>query len=100
MDPDYAGALTLMVVPGTPLHDRMQKGEFILPGRFELLAELFVMLRATKMSAGLFTSNHASNYVPLRVRMPGDTQAALAALRRIIDAQDETMLKPEVLRAL
>jgi len=40
IDPDFASALTLMVVPGTPLHEEMKAGHFQLPAPFELLEEL------------------------------------------------------------
>jgi hypothetical protein len=100
IDPDYAGALTLMIVPNTPLWDLMQEGKFDLPGPFDLLAELYIMLKHTKMSSGLFMSNHASNYVPLRVNMPMQKAAALSSLRQIIDSKDRSKLRPEYSRAL
>lgn len=100
IDPDYVGALTVMVVPGTPLWDLQERGEYAVPDAFDLLAELYVMLRETRMSDGLFMSNHASNYLPVRVRMPREKDAALAAIRRVIDRRDAGALKPEYLRAL
>ena len=30
--PDFVGALSLMLIPGTPLHDQYENGEFELPG--------------------------------------------------------------------
>ncbi|MDD3894934.1 MAG: radical SAM protein, partial [Syntrophomonadaceae bacterium] len=35
INPDYIGALTLMLVPRTELYRRMERGEFELPGPFE-----------------------------------------------------------------
>jgi radical SAM superfamily enzyme YgiQ (UPF0313 family) len=100
IDPDYVGALTVMVVPGTPLWDLQQKGEWKLPDEFAMLTELALMLAHTEMTRGLFMSNHASNYVPLRVEMPRQKEAALATLREIIARRDRDALKPEWLRAL
>lgn len=100
MDPDYVGALTIMVVPNTPLWELQEQGAYEVPGQFDLLAELYVMLKHTDMTSGLFMSNHASNYVPLKVNMPHEKPAALDALRRIIDSKDSSQLKPEYLRAL
>jgi hypothetical protein len=56
------------------------------------------MLAHTHMSRGLFLSNHASNYLPLKVKMPADKDKALA----VIDAamNDQVPLKPEWMRAL
>jgi len=100
IDPDYVGALTVMVVPGTPLWDLQQQGRWRLPDEFAMLAELAVILEHTQMSRGLFMSNHASNYVPLRVQMPAQREAAIRMLRQIIDDRDHEALKPEWMRAL
>ncbi len=98
IDPHYVGALTLMVLPNTPLADQVRRGEFQLMEPVELLAELREMLAHTHMTRGLFLSNHASNYLPLKVRMPGGKEKALA----LIDAalRGEVRLKPEWMRAL
>ncbi len=98
MDPDYVGALTVMLVPGTPLEEQSQSGEFRLPDQEGILAELEEMLRHTNLSNGLFISNHASNYLPVKVRFPGDKEAALAQIERA--RRGEVGLKPEWLRAL
>ena len=56
------------------------------------------MLAATDLSGGLFAANHASNYLPLRVRLPGERAAALALLDRALAGG--VGLKPEWLRGL
>lgn len=100
IDPDFVGALTVMVVPGTPLYDLQESGAWRLPDEFAFLEELALMLEHTEMSDGLFMSNHASNYVPLRVPMPGGKAAALARLRAILAQRNRGDLKPEFLRGL
>lgn len=99
IDPDYVGALTTMVVPGTPLHRLQQADRFSLPSPVEILAELAVMLEYTEMR-GLFFSNHASNYLPLRVRMPRERDGAVALIREIVSTGDLSLLKPERMRRL
>ncbi|MBU2549176.1 MAG: radical SAM protein [Proteobacteria bacterium] len=98
IDPRYVGALTTMVVPGTALADEQASGEWTLPEPLEMLAELREMVRTTRLSDGLFSSNHASNYLPLRIRYPEGQADAL----RVIDAalEGQIGLKPEWLRAL
>jgi radical SAM superfamily enzyme YgiQ (UPF0313 family) len=98
MDPNYVGALTLMVLPNTELGQRLQRGEFELMEPVELLAELREMLRHTHLSQGLFLSNHASNYLPLKVRMPTGKAEALALVDEALSGR--VRLKPEWLRAL
>ena len=98
MDPNYIGALTVMILPNTPLEDDYRAGRFELPDTRELLLELREMFEHTHLSGGLFMSNHASNYLPVKARLPKDREKTLnlidAALRGEID------LKPEWMRGL
>ena len=98
MDPNYIGALTVMILPNTPLDDDYRAGRFYLPDTRELLLELREMFKHTHLSGGLFMSNHASNYLPIKARLPKDREKTLdlidAALRGEID------LKPEWMRGL
>ena len=99
IDPDHVGALTTMVVPGTPLYRLEQAGDFQRPAPFEILAELGEMLEHTEMR-GLFFANHASNYLPLRIRMPSGRNAAVKVIRQYVSAGDRALLRPEGLRRL
>ncbi len=98
IDPNYVGVLTLMIIPGTELGAKAGAGEFQLPTPLGMLAELREMLFRTTMTRGLFFANHASNYLPLRVKMPADKQKALAAIDAAL--QGEKSLKPEWMRGL
>jgi len=98
MDPDYIGALTVMLIPGTPLHDDYISGEFQLPSQRELLLELREMIAHTDLSRGLFFSNHASNYLPVKARLPAGKGQALELIDRALDGN--VHLKPEWMRAL
>jgi radical SAM superfamily enzyme YgiQ (UPF0313 family) len=98
MDPEQAAALTLMLIPGTPLHADWQAGRFELPDSAGMLAELHAMLRHTELSRGLFMANHASNYLALRVRLPRDKEAALQRIERAMRGEEE--LRSEGMRGL
>jgi radical SAM superfamily enzyme YgiQ (UPF0313 family) len=98
MDPNYVGALTVMLIPGTPLHEDFMKGVFRLPTETELLLELREMISHTHLTRGLFYSNHASNYLPVKARLPKGKQEALDLIDRAI--RGEIGLKPEWMRAL
>lgn len=100
MNPDYIGALTVMVVPGTPLSERQERGEFILPDTRELLEELGVMLVHTDVTDCLFTSNHASNYLPLRISLPREKEQALSIIQHVLSRNRTDLLRPEHLRGL
>ncbi len=98
MDPDYVGALTLMLVPGTPLYDESRTGRFEVPDQRELLLELREMIAHTDLSGGLFFSNHASNYLPIKARLPRQKQSSLDLIDSAL--RGEVGLKPEWMRAL
>lgn len=70
IDPDYVGALTVIVAPGTPLHEDHVSGRFVLPDAFGYLQELKIMIERSNFTNCFFTSNHASNYLPIRIRLP------------------------------
>ena len=97
MNPNYLSALTVTVIPGTPLAAAMARGEYELPGPEELVLELRVFLEKTDVRATVFRSNHASNYVPLAGRLPKDKMRLLAELD---DAIRHHRFKPEYLRGL
>lgn len=98
IDPEYVGALSLILIPGTPLYDEWLRGEFILIEPEEMLRELREMIAATFLTQGLFHANHASNYLPIKARLPRDREAVLALIDRALAG--ELPLKPEFLRAL
>ncbi|MEW6664479.1 MAG: radical SAM protein [Thermodesulfobacteriota bacterium] len=98
MDPDFIGALTVMLIPGTPLYDEYRRGEFELPDEIELMRELREMILHTDLTRGLFYSNHASNYLPVKARLPRGKQEALDLIDSAL--RGEVGLRPEWMRAL
>jgi radical SAM superfamily enzyme YgiQ (UPF0313 family) len=98
IDPEYVGALSLMLIPGTPLYDDHESGRFVLIDPDETLQELRTMIETTHLTRGLFHANHASNYLPIRARMPAEKQATLALIDQALAGK--IALKPEHLRAL
>ncbi len=100
MDPDYVGALSLMIVPGTPIEHEIETGKLVLPNPFELIQELEIMIENCHMTNCFFASNHASNYLPLRIRLPEEKEEALRRIREVLKRKDPALLRPEFLRAL
>ena len=56
------------------------------------------MVASTHLTGGLFHANHASNYLPIRARLPRDKEKTLALIDSALAGQ--VALKPEYLRAL
>jgi len=100
MQPNHIGALTLMVVPGTPLYELQSSGQFELPGKFELVNELKIMIEGSDLKNCLFFSNHASNYFSIKARLPRDKEKILAELKAVIFSDDERALRDEFTRGL
>ena len=98
IDPEFVGALSIMLVPGTPLHSAWQKGSWLLPSAPEILRELREMIAATDLTGGMFHANHASNYLPIKARLPRDKEKTLALIDQALAG--EIQLKPEFMRGL
>jgi len=80
MDPAFFAALTVTVVPGTPLATLSAKGRFEVPPVPELLRELRTMVDLACPTDALFRTNHASNHLPLAGHLPGDREAIVQAI--------------------
>ncbi len=100
MNPDFIGALTLMLEPGTVLYNRMNRGEFELPKPFEILHEMRILIENLELDGSEFRSNHASNYLPIKGRFPEDKEQIIKLIDSIIESKDVKFLRPDYLRAL
>jgi len=100
IDPDYAGALTLTLVPGTPLYQQYQQGSFALISPFESLKELLVIIKNSTFTDCFFSSMHASNYLSVRGILPGDRGRMISSLEYVLEKADASLLRPEFLRGL
>jgi radical SAM superfamily enzyme YgiQ (UPF0313 family) len=98
IDPEYIGALSLMLIPGTPLFDDARQGRFTLIEPTDMLRELRTMFAHTHLSKGMFLANHASNYLPIRARLPKDKEAVLALIDEALAGR--VRLKSEWMRGL
>ena len=100
IDPDYAGALSVIVVPGTVLAEEVRKGTFKVPDPYQLLEELAILIENINTTHMFFASNHASNYLPVKAWLPEEKQKTLNAIRHVLQQKDPSMLRPEYMRAL
>jgi radical SAM superfamily enzyme YgiQ (UPF0313 family) len=98
MDPEYLSALTLTVVPGTPLHRTQANSGWVLPEVPELLGELRTIVDLCRPTDAMFRTNHASNYLPLGGRLPVDRERILTLLDMALSG--EIPLRPEWSRGL
>ena len=100
MDPDYAGALTLTLIPGTALYKEWELGEFELITPFDSLCELKGLVENSTFTNCFFSSMHASNYFAIRGTMPKDKDKLLKQLNALLSRKDPRLLRPEYMRGL
>ncbi len=98
IDPEYVGALSLMLTPGSRLYQQYEQGSFHLLSPRQMLEELRTMLYHTELSDGYFHANHASNYLPIKARLPGDKAATIKLIDKAL--RGNVPLKPEYMRGL
>jgi len=100
MDPDYAGALTLTLIPETELYKECERGDFELVSPFDSLRELKGLVENSTFTNCFFSSMHASNYFAIRGTMPRDKDRVLKQLNTLLSRKDPHMLRPEFMRGL
>jgi radical SAM superfamily enzyme YgiQ (UPF0313 family) len=98
INPEYLSALTLMVDKQAPLGRLVEKGEFIVPSPQECLVELKTLIENLDVDDCLFRSNHASNYLAVGGRLPGDRENMVKSIERALG--DKRLLKDEMFRGL
>jgi radical SAM superfamily enzyme YgiQ (UPF0313 family) len=101
MSSNFASALTVIIEPQAELYQKVKSGEFKIPDKFGLLTELKLMLENMDVKNDcFFTSNHASNYLPIKAHLPYQKEEVVALLDKVIKTADRSMLRPEHMRAL
>jgi hypothetical protein len=100
IDPDYVGALTLTLVPGTPLYEEWEQNEFHPLSPFQSLEELKLIIEYSSFTDCFFSSMHASNYLSVRGKLPQDKERILRKLEKVLATGDPSLLRPEFLRGL
>ena len=100
IDPEYVGALTLTLVPGTPLYEQWGRSEFRPIPPFQSLDELRLIIENSSFTDCLFSSMHASNYLSVRGKLPQDRDRMLRELEKVLAARNLSLLRPEFLRGL
>lgn len=98
MKPRHVSAMTLQLVPGTPLYEDAQAGKFHPLSPAEMLEETRMLLEHIDYGPIHFTSDHASNYLPLKGTIPEEAPGMIAAIDSALAG--ETAIRPEWLRGL
>jgi hypothetical protein len=89
-----------MAIEGTPLYREVQEGKLTLQTPFETLLETRELVRQIDLSGLHYTSNHASNYLPIKCTLKEDRDKVMAELDDIIAKEDRSRLRDESRRGL
>lgn len=99
IEPEYLGALTLMVEDITPLASQVRRGEFNLLEPKEIIDELSEIIHNLDLKNCVFRSNHASNYLALKGILNQDKEMLLNILNDAKKVGDKAF-RPEGWRGL
>ncbi len=92
--PHYLAALTLMVFPRTPLHIKVQKGEFKMPTMRQIMEEMRLLVELVEVPT-IFRSNHVSNLLSIGGTLPRDRAVVLQQIQSAIQTTPEAPLPME-----
>lgn len=80
MKANHVSCLSYMPEPNSPMYQDVKEGRFQLITAREYLEETRALVVGLDYGPFHFTSNHASNYVPLKGTLPDDREKFLAAI--------------------
>jgi radical SAM superfamily enzyme YgiQ (UPF0313 family) len=92
--PDIVRPRTLYIQEDTPLWHQRRRGDFVEAGPREALLEVRTLLEQIEVPVTLL-SDHITNYLPLRGRLPEDRDALLASLDHTLAHDDLSGLRPD-----
>ncbi len=89
MRPHFIRPRTLYPVPGTPLWEEMERGEFIEADGITVMRELRLLLENLDAEGAVFLSDHISNYIPVHGLLNRDREKMLASVDMALSRPEE-----------
>ena len=89
MQPQHMSLLTYLPEPGTIMYDQIKRGEIEVLDAMGCLREVRTIVAGIETDRMHFTSNHASNYVPLKGTLPDDREKFLKMLDDAISGESK-----------
>ena len=87
MKPRHLSAMTFAPAKGTPLGNDVLAGKFKVCTPDQILEECRLLLEHLDVDPLHFTSNHASNYLPLKGSMPEEREKFISLIDRALDGK-------------
>lgn len=95
INPDFIRIRTLFLLPGTPLWEKAEKGEFTPLSAEELLREEILLLENLQ-TPSLFLSDHVTNYLNIQGKLPDDKERMINQIKNILSLDENK--KAEILK--
>jgi coproporphyrinogen III oxidase-like Fe-S oxidoreductase len=87
MKPNHLAAMTYTPVPGTKMYKEIERGDFHVLNDTDCLKETMSLVEGIHLENLHFTSNHASNYVPIDGYLSRDKEQILKLLNAAINGE-------------
>ena len=87
MKPRHLSAMTFAPAKGTPLGEDVLAGRFTVCSADHVLEECRMLIELLDVDPLHFTSNHASNYLPLKGGLPEDKETFLSLIDQALDGK-------------
>ena len=87
MKPRHLSAMTFAPAKGTPLGDDVLAGRFKVYAPDHILEECRLLIEHLDVDPLHFTSNHASNYLPLKGSLPQDREKFLSLIDQALEGK-------------
>jgi radical SAM superfamily enzyme YgiQ (UPF0313 family) len=100
LQPEYVGALTLMLGPLEDHFARTMGDDFKFPDKWETLRELKRLVSGFELKSSVFRTNHASNWLPLKGTLNRDKDKLLKVIDVALSDPHSSLLRPDEWRAL
>lgn len=100
IQPEFLSTLVLSFPYGLEHFKTRFAGNFIPLDQHELLQEMALFIRQTRLENVVFRSDHASNYLPLKGILGRDKALLLDAIHQVLEGQGRGILREEWERGL
>lgn len=98
MQANHVSCLSYMPEPNSPLYQDVRAGKFQIISARESLEETRALVAGLDYGPFHFTSNHASNYLPLKGTLPDDREKFLKMIDSALGGKSK--IRSEFSRAL
>ncbi len=84
INPRFISTLTMMVIPGTPLHEWLDQGKYIPPTPRQCVEELKDLIVNLDVRGSIFRANHVSNMVSPAGTLPKDKKRMVREIEGVL----------------